>query len=122
MKISYSRIEIGFREMVEDECRRHVEKLNRLMKRYVPDLVKLHCGFEKTPRRVEYNFSLNLALPTGNLHATGSGADVRASATAAFAEIEGQFKKHQEKLRKDFVWKRKRARGPLKAAELIAEE
>jgi ribosome-associated translation inhibitor RaiA len=38
------------------------------------------------------------------------GADVRKSVKAAFAEIEAQVKKHQEKLRKDYTWKRKRPR------------
>jgi ribosome-associated translation inhibitor RaiA len=52
---------------------------------------------------------VNLSLPTGTLHATGVGADVLGSAKAAFAELETQVKKHQQKLRKDYVWKRKRA-------------
>jgi ribosome-associated translation inhibitor RaiA len=32
------------------------------------------------------------------------------AAKGAFAELESQVKKHQQKLRKDYVWKRKRAR------------
>ena len=48
-------------------------------------------SLEKTPHRTEYNFCLNLTLPTGTLHATGSASDVRGSANAGFAEIEGQI-------------------------------
>jgi ribosomal subunit interface protein len=118
MRVTYSHIEGEHRDTIEKECGHHVEKLNRLLKRYAPDLVHLHCSLEKTPRRNEYSFTLNLGLATGTLHATGSGSDVRASAKAAFAEIESQVKKHQEKLRKDYVWKRKRARGPLKATDV----
>jgi ribosomal subunit interface protein len=118
MKVTYSHIEQEHRETVEKECTHHVEKLNRLLQRYDPDLVQVHCSLEKTPRRNEYSFSVNLTLPTGPLHATGNGPDVRASAKAAFAEIETQAKKHQEKLRKDYVWKRKRDRGPLKATDV----
>jgi ribosomal subunit interface protein len=117
MKITYSHIEAAFREFIEKECTRNFEKLNRLLKRYSPDLVQLHISIEKTPRRVEYALNLNLTLPTGTLHASGLGGDVRASAKAAFAEIEAQVKKHQEKLRKDFVWKRKRPRGKIKPGE-----
>jgi ribosome-associated translation inhibitor RaiA len=117
MKITYSQIEAGARESIEKECARHVEKLNRLLKRYDPDLVQLHCTLEKTPRRIEFAFSLNLVLPTGSLQATGCGSDARGGAKVAFAEIEGQVKKHQEKLRKDYVWKRKRPRGALKPGE-----
>jgi ribosome-associated translation inhibitor RaiA len=117
MKITYSRVEAGFRSFIEKECARNFEKLNRLLKRYAPDLVQLHISLEKSPRRVEYGFSLNLAIPTGKLHALGLGGDVRASAKAAFAEIEGQIKKHQGRLRKDYVWKRKRPRRELGRGE-----
>jgi ribosomal subunit interface protein len=117
MKITYSHIESEFRQAVEHETQRHVEKLNRLLKRYAPDLVVLHGSVEKTPRKTEYTFSVNLTLPTGTLHASAAGADVRASTKAAFAELESQVKKHQEKLRKDYVWKRKRPRTVSKEGE-----
>jgi ribosome-associated translation inhibitor RaiA len=111
MKITYSHIEPEFREAIEHETGRHAEKLNRLLKRYNPDLVHLHGSLEKTPRKVEFNFAVNLSLPTGALHATGVGGDALGSAKAAFAELETQVKKHQQKLRKDYVWKRKRPIG-----------
>jgi ribosomal subunit interface protein len=117
MKITYSHIEPEFHQTIEHESKRHIEKLNRLLKRYAPDLVVLHGSLEKTPRKTEYTFSVNLTLPTGTLHASGVGPDVRSSAKAAFAELESQVKKHQEKLRKDYEWKRKRTRGISKAAE-----
>ena len=100
-----------------------MKKLNRLLQRYSPDLVHLHSSVEKTPRRTEYGLSLNLTLPTGTLHATGMLAkDVRTSAKAAFAEIEVQVKKHQQKLRKDYVWKRKRGPGLPKMGEALAAD
>jgi ribosome-associated translation inhibitor RaiA len=120
MKITYSQIEAQFHESIEAEFAHHVEKLNRLLKHYAPDLVQLHGSLEKTPRKAGFEFSLHLTLPTGKLHATGSGADARASAKAAFAEIVTQVKKHQQKVRKDFVWKRKRGRGLLKPGEAPA--
>jgi len=120
MKVTFSHIQAEFRQPIENECARHVEKLNRWLKRYAPDSVQLHTGLEKLPRKTEYSFSLNLALPTGSLHATGSAADARTSAKAAFAELEKQLKKHQEKLRKDYIWKRKRGRGAVKPAEKLA--
>jgi ribosomal subunit interface protein len=117
MKITYSHIEPEFRQAIEVESQRHTAKLNRLLKRYSPDLIVLHGTLEKTPRKTEYTFSLNLTLPTGTLHASAAGAEVRSSAKAAFAELESQVKKHQEKLRKDYVWKRKRARKVSKEGE-----
>jgi len=118
MKIVYSQIETEFRKSIEKECAKHIEKLERLLTKYSPELVQLHVSMEKTPRRDEYTCTLNLALPTGTLHATGSGAAVRTGAKNTFAEIEAQVKKHQQKLRRDYTWKRKRARGVLKAAEI----
>ena len=108
-KNTYSHVDPEHHAIIEHEVERHAEKLNRILKRYSPDLVLLHGSLEKTPRKTEFNFSLNLNLPTGTLHATGVGADVLGSAKAAFAELEVQVKKHQGKLRKDYVWKRKRA-------------
>ncbi|HUJ32172.1 MAG TPA: HPF/RaiA family ribosome-associated protein [Candidatus Acidoferrum sp.] len=118
MKISYSNIHAGLRKEMEHESKHHIEKLNRLLKRYSPDLVKLHGILGKTPRKAGYDLSLNLILPTGTLHATGNGADVRASAKEAFTEIVDQLKKHQQKLRKDYVWKRKRGGALLKARQV----
>jgi len=120
MKITYSHIEARFRESIEGEFVHHVEKLNRLLKHYGPDSVQLHGSLEKTPRKTAFEFAIHLTLPTGKLHATGAGVDVRASAKAAFAEIEAQVKKHQQKVRKDYVWKRKRGRAVLKPGEAPA--
>jgi ribosomal subunit interface protein len=117
MKVTFRHIEAEFRESIEQECARHVAKLNRWLKRYAPDLIQLDTTLEKLPRKTAYSLSLNLALPTGTLHATGSAADARTSAKAAFAELENQLKKHQEKVRKDYIWKRRRSRGVAKPIE-----
>ena len=85
-------------------------KLQRLLKRYSPDLVRLHGDeIEKHPRKGSLSLlGEDLSLPTGILHATGEGAEVRTSVKTAFAEIEAQIKKHMALLRKDYEWKRKR--------------
>jgi len=111
MKITYSHIEPELREAIEHETAHRTEKLNRLLKHYPEDSVLLHGSLEENPHEHQYSYSLNLTTPTGTLHATGMGADARAAAKAAFAEIERQLKKHQEKLRKDYLWKRKRPRS-----------
>ncbi len=111
MKISLSYKLDEWREPVEKETQRRVEKLEKLLKHYDPDLVQLHGGIEKRARKQEYLFTTNLSLPTGTLHATGTGADVRSCVKHAFAEIEAQVKKHVALLRKDYQWKRKRPRA-----------
>jgi len=111
MNVSVSYNQIEMRQPAETEVNRCAGKLERLLKSYSPDLVHLRGGFEKHPRKVEYNFSLNLSLPTGTLHATGVGPDLRLSVKRAFAELQRQVKKHLQKLRKDYQWKRKRPRA-----------
>lgn len=106
--INYNGIEV--RQPAESEVERLVGKLGKLLKSYSPDLVQLHGAFEKHPRKTEYTFALNLSLPTGSLHATGAGPDMRLSAKQAFGDLEAQVKKHQSKLRRDYEWKRKRRR------------
>lgn len=115
MKISFSHIQASVKEAVEAVVARHLQKLEKLLKRYAPDLVQLHGDLQQRPRQEDYNFSINLALPTGTLHASAIAPDAAASVRAAFSELEGQLKKHKEKLRKDYEWKRKRPRAKLAA-------
>ena len=121
MKISYSHVPSDFRNEIEEESQHHVEKLNRLLKRYSPDLVQLHGSLDRTPRTSAYEYSVNLILPSGTLHATGTAAELRSAVKMAFAEIELQVKKHQQKLRKDYMWKRKRG-APLRPHQLAPAE
>jgi ribosomal subunit interface protein len=117
MKLSISYKHVESHKPVEVEVERHVGKLGKLLQTYSPDLVQVHGAFSKHPRTDEHSCSLNLSLPTGTLHATGTGATVRASCKKAFSELEAQVKKHQSKLRKDYEWKRKR---PLPRAEALS--
>jgi ribosomal subunit interface protein len=110
MKLSISYKHVDAHETAEKQCGHHIAKLTRLLKSYEPDLVQLHGAFSKNPHNQEHSFSLNLSLPTGTLHATGTGNNVRASCKQAFTELEVQVKKHQSRLRKDYEWKRKRPR------------
>ena len=119
MKLFQSQIDSEFQKSVEVDFGHAVEKLERLLKKYSPDLVHLHCSQERVLRTDAFSFSLNLTLPTGELHAVGNGADPRTSVKAAFAELEKQVKKHQQKLRKDYEWKRKRDRGSVKISEAV---
>ena len=122
MKITYTHIEAEVRVTITQEFERHIEKLNKLLARYAPDLVQLHASVEKIPHKPRSSFSLHLTLPTGTLHASGEGSDVRAGAKIAFSEIETQVKKHQQKLRKDYVWKRKGRVAPLKLSEMPSSD
>ena len=110
MKISFNYKEANSREEAEKEVGLHAKRLEKFLKRFEPDLVQLHGAFEKMPHTNGIALSLNLSLPTGQLHATAEQADAIGSIRVAFAEIIAQLKKHMGKLRKDYQWKRKRPR------------
>lgn len=110
MKTSFSYKHVELREETEKEVNTNAKRLERLLKRFAPDLVQLHGAFERIPRKNGFALSLNLSLPTGTLHATGEGTDAPGSVRVAFAEVLSQLKKHMGKLRKDYIWKRKRIR------------
>ena len=112
MRISISYRHAESQKAVDDDIARHAGKLGKLLKTYAPDLVQLHGVFSKNPRREEHSFSLNLSLPTGTLHATGTAAEIRGSCKEAFTELESQVKKHQSRLRRDYIWKRKNRPAP----------
>jgi len=117
MKLTINYKHVESHKTVESEVARHIGKLKKLLQSYSPDLVQLHGAFSNTPRTDEHSCSLNLSLPTGTLHATGTGTTVRTSCKKAFSDLEAQVKKHQARLRKDYEWRRKR---PLPSAEALS--
>jgi ribosomal subunit interface protein len=106
---------------VEADTAHAVEKLNRLLKCYAPDLVMLHGVFSQSQHTQDHTFSLNLSLPTGTIHATATAAKVRAACKKAFSELESQVKKHQSILRHDYEWKRKHRGAPSSVRTADAE-
>jgi ribosomal subunit interface protein len=118
MKLSISYKHVDAHEAVEAQAKRAIAKLSRLLKCYEPDLIQLHGVFSQNPHKEEHSFSLNLSLPTGAMHTTGIGENVRAACKQAFTELETQVKKHQSRLRHDHEWKRKqRPRDSVRLAE-----
>ena len=73
MKLSISYKHVEAQKPAEAEVERHITKLEKLLQSYSPDLVQLHGTFAKNPRTDEKSCTLNLSLPTGTLHATGTG-------------------------------------------------
>jgi ribosomal subunit interface protein len=104
--ISYKHVDS--QQPVAVEISHRLDKLNRLLKSYTPDLVQLKGVFSVVQRTNEQSCILTLSLPNGTLHATGNGKNVLAACKKAFSEIESQVKKHQSLLRHEHEWKRKR--------------
>lgn len=115
LTLSYRNVEKSL--AIEALVQRHLSKLNKLLRSYAPELVHLHGTFDRNSHKPEYYLSLNLALPSGQIHCTGQGPDLPFTVRKAFVELRQQFKKHMEKLRGDYEWKRKRGSRlvPLRA-------
>jgi ribosomal subunit interface protein len=108
MNVSISYKHVEEQQPVAVEVMRRLDKLNRLLKSYQPDMIQLKGVFSKNQRTEEQSCALTLSLPNGTLHATGNGKNVLAGCKKAFSEIETQVKKHQSRLRREHEWKRKR--------------
>jgi ribosomal subunit interface protein len=104
LSINYKHVESP--QAVEKEVARQIIKLGKLLKHYPADLVQLHGVFSRNQRTDEQSCSLTISLPSGTLHATGSGRSALAGCKCAFSEIESQVKKHQALLRKEHLWAR----------------
>jgi len=107
MNVSISYKHVESQEAVAVEVTHRLDKLNRLLKSYEPDLVQLKGVFSRNQRTDEQSLALTLSLPTGTLHATGDGKNTLAGCKKAFSELELQLKKHQSLLRREHEWKRK---------------
>jgi ribosomal subunit interface protein len=108
MNVSFSYKHVNSQEAVATEVTRRLDKLGKLLQSYEPDLIQLHGVFSKNHRTDEQTLALTLSLPSGTLHAIGSGKNVLAGCKNAFSDIEAQLKKHQSLLRREHEWKRKR--------------
>ena len=106
MKIAINYRHVESPKPVEKEVMRQAAKLEKLLTHYSPDLVQVHGVFSRNQRTREESCALTLSLPSGALHATGSGPNTLASCKRAFDEIKSQVKKHQALLRKEHLWVR----------------
>ncbi len=108
MNVSFSYKHVNSQQAVAAEVTHRLDKLGRLLRSYEPDLIQLHGVFSKNHRTDEQTLVLTLSLPSGTLHAIGSGKNVLAGCKNAFSDIEAQLKKHQSLLRREHEWQRKK--------------
>jgi len=111
MNVSISYKHVESQPVVANEVMRRLDKLQKLLRSYEPDLIQIKGVFSHNPRTEEQSLALTLSLPTGTLRATGNGKNVLAGCKKAFSDLELQIKKHQSLLRREHEWKRKRDRG-----------
>ena len=103
---------------VEREFHHQLQKLQRRLHVFKPDLVHLRAVVDQENNR-SASTSLNLRLPSGQMAAQKSGENALAATKSAFADLFAQVTKHKELLRGH--WTRASTRRAKRAAPLLAE-
>ena len=111
---------------IDKAIQSHVSKLERLLSRFSPDLVRLHGLVEFTAAHQGPVCSLNLWLPTARLNFRHEGDTPLTAIQDCFKHLTEQVKKHKAFLRREGVWRRKPKSKPgsreLGAAETETAE
>src|SRR5882724_7521975 len=84
---------------VENEIDSQLEKLERRVQVFRPELVHLKCVVDLAPGVEGIVVTLNLRLPTGQMAAHGTNAKAISAVKTAFDELCHQFNRHKEILR-----------------------
>ena len=95
---------------VEREFHYQLQKLQRRLHVFKPDLVHLRAVVEQENSR-KASTSLNLRLPSGQMAAQKSGENALAAVKSAFADLLAQVTKHKELLRGHWTRKSTRRAG-----------
>ncbi len=99
---------------IEREIQNHIQKLQRRLRVFKPDLVHFHALIDHESGQ-RFSVSLNLRLPSGQVAAQQSGTSLLTIIKSAFADLLSQISKHKELLRGR--WRHKRERGVIEVAE-----
>jgi ribosomal subunit interface protein len=110
MHVHFTYLHVPKTPQLDQVIERHIQKLEKLLAHFSPDLVHLRGALESNGTHSNTVCSLNLALPTGQIHARQEGKNLMTDLQACFSHLNQQLKKHKEGLRREEDWKRQR--GP----------
>jgi RNA polymerase sigma factor (sigma-70 family) len=91
----------------EKDIQHHIEKLQKRLQVFRPNLVHLKGMIEETTAREGITVSLNLRLPSGQMAAQSNASTPSAAIKSAFDDLLQQLTKHKELLRSSHKWKRR---------------
>jgi RNA polymerase sigma factor (sigma-70 family) len=100
---------------IEREINHFLEKLNRRLRAFRPELVHLKGLIERNSPREGTVVSLNLRLPSGQMAVQESGLNALAALKAAFEDLISQIGKHKDLLRSSHKWRRRGVTPPIPA-------
>ena len=111
MQVHFSYHNVPRTPQMDKVIETHLQKLETLLARFSPDLVHLHGVIEANGAHQNRVCSLNLSLPTGQLHARQEGSNSMTDLQACFNHLIDQLKKHKETLRREGVWHKEREKA-----------
>jgi RNA polymerase sigma factor (sigma-70 family) len=91
---------------IEKEINHQIEKIQKRLQVFRPDLVHLKGAIDQNSAREGILVSLNLRLPSGQLTAEAKASSPTAAIKAAFDELTQQIGRHKELLRASHKWRR----------------
>src|SRR5262245_22865640 len=93
---------------VEKDVQHQIEKLQKRLQVFRPELVHLKGAIEQASTREGASVSLNLRLPSGQMAAQSTAPTPNAAVKAAFEDLLQQLNKHKDLLRASHKWQRNR--------------
>ncbi|PYV88438.1 MAG: hypothetical protein DMG90_14475 [Acidobacteria bacterium] len=94
---------------IEKEINHLIEKLQRRLQVFRPELVHLKGIVEENSPREGFVVSLNLRLPSGQMAAQSSAPNAPAAIKSALNDLLQQVTRHKDALRSSHKWRRARA-------------
>jgi DNA-directed RNA polymerase specialized sigma24 family protein/ribosome-associated translation inhibitor RaiA len=91
---------------VEKDIQHQIEKLQKRLQIFRPELVHLKGVVEEISAREGISVSLNLRLPSGQMAAQTSAPTAAAAVKSAFEDLLQQVNKHKDLLRSSHKWQR----------------
>ena len=110
MQVHFSYHNVPRTSPMDKVIQARLQKLEKLLSRFNPDLVHLHGTLESNGVHQNTVCSLNLALPTGQLHSRQPGDNLVTDLQTCFDNLEEQIKKHMQALRREESWRRDRVK------------
>jgi len=93
---------------VEKDVQHQIEKLQKRLQVFRPDLIHLRGVVEEVSPREGTSVSLNLRLPSGQMAVNKKASTAEAAVKTAFEDLLAQVNKHKEILRSSHKWQRGR--------------
>lgn len=106
---------------VEKDIQHQIEKLQKRLQVFRPELIHLKGVVEETSTHEGTNVSLNLRLPSGQMAVQASASTASTAVKTAFEDLLQQVNKHKEILRASHKWTRGKRGTSVRPATTVRE-